>query len=502
MKVTLTKYIDLQGATVYLTFEKDTERLDIQKYLNGEHFDNEIIEKRVLDYLRSIGILDENYQPTSYGNFVKKTGLLKVREEGKYQIWLTQNDSFFGNKIFYFRRIQPNNDVVNEINIRIDNSEHFYLPTAQNKFAKLKLVHNDDYWGQKNQRQDRIMLHWIWQDTAQSAFRFEGKLGNNNTEIGKEYIPCQIDLDEKIQEILPNWDTQIKRYKIFFNETDEASRLSCEGNLDYKWNDFNVRIEKLPLMPYNAEDAKKWRDRLVIETLKKEYLTVPDFESVVIETNEKEAFQSYTNSLNIPKPQTFSDSIKKDTVAFWHLNAPMDLNPKTKVNLAAKPVELKEGDEISFAEIANKLGYDNSGNSAIFLYYDKYVVNHRQQKSVAALSNAFVSNKKIVVTDLTPKENSSDFISKQCSDIKLKEITTIFKTGYPAHDRYIVFGNSEKLNVWNIPNSIDFITFSDRNIDKNTVGTIRQSVVFTPISKEMLKPELLNFINSELQNGK
>lgn len=333
MKVTLTKNIDLQVATVYLTFEKDTERPDIQKYLNGEHFDNEIIEKRVLDYLRSIGILDENYQPTSYGNFVKKSGLLKVREEGKYQIWFTQNDTFFGNKIFYFKRIQPNNDVVNEINIRLDKSEHFYLPTTQNKFAKLKLVHNGDYFGQKNQRQDRIVLFWIWQDTAQSAFRFEGKLGNNNTEIGKEYIPCQIDLDEKIQEILPNWETRSKRYKIFFKETDEASRLSFEGNIvDYKWYNFNVRIEKLPLMPYNADDAKQWRNWLVEESVKKDYLSPADFESLVIKTNEKEAFQSYASHLKNIDAKAFSDTIKNNVIAFWHLNAPMDLNPLNNQN--------------------------------------------------------------------------------------------------------------------------------------------------------------------------
>jgi hypothetical protein len=330
MKVTLTKNIDLQVATVYLVFEKDTERPDIQKYLNGEHFDNEIIENRVRDYLRSIGIFDENYQPTSYGNKVKEKGLLRLREEGKYQIWLTQGDSFFGNKIFYLRRIQPNNDVVNEVNIRLDKSEHFYLPTAQNKFAKLNLVHRGEYFGQKNQRQDKITLFWIWQDTAQSAFRFEGKIGNNNTEIGKEYIPCQIDLDEKIQEILPDWNAKRNRCKVLFNDTDETSRISFEGNIiDHKWNNFNVRIEKLPLMPYNAEDAKKWRDWLVEQSVRKDYLSPADFESIVLEINEKEAFAEYQKTLPVPKSQNFKT---KDTAAFWHLNAPIDLNPNVELH--------------------------------------------------------------------------------------------------------------------------------------------------------------------------
>ena len=67
---------------------------------------------------------------------------------------------------------------------------------------------------------------------------------------------------------------------------------------------------------------------------------------------------------------------------------------------------------------------------------------------------------------------------------------------------YIVFGNNEEIQIWNISNSIDYITFLDKNIDKNTQGTIRQSVVFTPVSKELLEKDLLNFIENDLRNGK
>lgn len=60
----------------------------------------------------------------------------------------------------------------------------------------------------------------------------------------------------------------------------------------------------------------------------------------------------------------------------------------------------------------------------------------------------------------------------------------------------------DEIQIWNISNSIDYITFSDRNIDVNTFGTIRQSVVFTPVSKELLNKELLNFLENEMKNGK
>mgnify|MGYP007115137319 FL=1 len=85
-------------------------------------------------------------------------------------------------------------------------------------------------------------------------------------------------------------------------------------------------------------------------------------------------------------------------------------------------------------------------------------------------------------------------------EITLTDCKTIFK-GRSPHDRYLIASNPNGISIWNISNSIDYIIFSDRNINETTVGTIRQSVVFTPISKEMLDKDLLNFIKNETING-
>ena len=105
MKVTLNKIIQLQSATVYLRFEKEIKRKDIQEYLNGKQFEKSLIENRIKEYLKNIKVYDEKFQLTAFGNAVKETGMLPTIEEGKYQIWFTNKDSYFGNKIFYFRNL-------------------------------------------------------------------------------------------------------------------------------------------------------------------------------------------------------------------------------------------------------------------------------------------------------------------------------------------------------------------------------------------------------------
>ncbi|MEZ4935960.1 MAG: hypothetical protein R2799_00040 [Crocinitomicaceae bacterium] len=504
MKVTLDKNIQLHTAIVYLRFEKELCRKDIQEYLKGKQFDNSLIENRVKDYLKNIKVFDEKYQLTALGNSVKDSGMLPTVEEGKYQIWFSDRDSYFGNKIFYFKRVQPTRGGSDgKLQLWFGNEDHFYLPTETNSFSNLKLLPMNDYFGQNISYQNPISLRWTWENLEKSSFVFDGQLGKgeNVIKLKQKSIPCQEQVKDLIEQMLSNWDKDSQRLKIPFEELSEQSRMSFEHNLQTKWNDFEVNFQSIPLKPYNKEDAAKWRNCLVNENLKKDYLSPSDFENRVIEINEKDGFKSYSQSLDIPKSETFSSIVKKDALAFWHLNAPLDLNPNTKVKLNAKPIELRKDSKISFREIVAMLGFESFENISLFVYYDRYVININQQKSVDTLFSAVDCKNKIVVTDLTPKENSSDFIQKNQSAIKLKDCKTIFKSRFP-HDRYIVFGNNEELRIWNISNSIDYITFLDKNIDRSTKGTIRQSVVFTPVSKEMLDKDLLNFIQNEIRNGK
>lgn len=497
MKVTLSKNIELNSAQAYLRFQKEELREDIQEYLNGKKHFESLIEKRIKDYLKNIGVFDEQYQLTKLGSAVKDSGRMFVSEEGKYQIWFTQNDSFFKNKILYFRRLSPNakDEIRNQITL--DSKGHFLLPTDENKFTKLNLV-SDEIHGNLNGSNDQIHFSWVWDNLEKSHYIFSGQLGKSKrqTNIKSEVIPSDKDIQKTISEILSDWENEQKRYSIRFNGLSEQMLTTFEDkNYTSKWNGFDVQIQNLPLIPYDKSEAKQWRDWLLNEELKKAYFSKSDFEETAIELNEKEALATF--SLDIPKTKDFIEKSESKKV-FWHLTAPMDLNPNTKIKLSSKQqhVELRQGDKVSFADIVEKLGFDNS---SLFIYYDRYVYSYNQQRAVSALSKAVNSTKKIVITDLTSKENSSNFIQKNVKEITLRDSKTIFK-GRTPHDRYLIAANNEGITIWNVTNSIDYISFSDRNINENTVGTIRQSVVFTPISKEMLDKDLLKFINNETKN--
>lgn len=498
MKVTLTKNIQLRSVQVYIRFQKEEERKDIQDYLNGKKHFESFIENRIKDYLKNIGVYDEQYQITSYGNTVKESGKMLVAEEGKYQIWHTEKDSFFGNKIFYFKRLQPNakDEISNQI--KLDRKGHFLLPTDENKYTKLNLV-SDEILGNSNNSNDQIHFSWVWENLEKSHYIFSGQLGKSErqTNIGSEAITSDKDIKKIISETLLDWNNEQNRYSIRFDGLREQMLTTFEDkNYTSKWNGFEVQIQNLPLMPYDIVEAKKWRNWLLNEELKKEYFSVTDFEETATELNERDALATF--SLDVPKTKDFIEKTESKKV-FWHLNAPMDLNPNTKIKLSSKQqhVELRQGDKVSFANIVAKLGFDSI---SLFIYYDRYVYNNNQQRAVSALAKSVTSTKKVVITDLTPKETSSDFIQKNVKEITLRDSKTIFK-GRTPHDRYLITAKKDEITIWNISNSIDYISFSDRNIDDNTVGTITQSVVFTPISIEMLDKDLLNFIYNETKNG-
>jgi hypothetical protein len=506
MKVILNKEVKLYKAIVYLRLIRTIERKDIQEYLKGKRFDYPLIEIRVKEYLKSIGVFDEKYQLTYLGNYVKETGLLTTFEEGKCLIWFTNKDSYFGNKIFYFKRVQPSKESnLEKLNIEFNNSTHFYLPTENNSFSEL--LTSNVYFGEILHQQDIIKLSWVWENLDKSYFEFNGKLEiseKNKINIKSTPIPVEDNLKSIIENIVTNWDKKYERQKVYFDEISIEDRFSFETNFTTKWKDFDIQLEKVPLMPYNLEEAKKWRDWLLLAELKKNYLSPSDFKTLVNEINEKDAFKAYSNGLDIPKTESFHYLLKKDPISFWHFYAPLDLNPNTKTIISAEKIQLKRGDKITFREIVNKLGIEKIDNS-VCIYYDRYIIKERQQKKAAALLESINCKNKIIITDTSSEKNCSDFIKKNKPEINIIDYISIFKSHYP-HDRYLIIGNKDKIQVWNISNSIDFIFFpdkdKDKDIDMNTPGEIRNSVVFTLVSKDILDKEFLNFIKNKIENGK
>ena len=491
MKITFTKTVKLHMATVYMKIKKDVSRLDIQEYLNGKRFDNNLVNNRINNYLKEIRIYDDHDSLTKLGETVKATGYLPTLEEGKYKILYTQKDNYFGNTIMYFRREAPyEKSQVEELNVYFKTDGHFLMPARERdeiidytKFSLLETQLN----GKVCSNPDTITATLIMEDDKETYCVFSGKIGKDGaTELNKQPVKRDEKLEDYITEILPNYDSDYKRLMVRF---DDRNTTFVSPNHKCAWRGFSGTIDSVNLMPFDLENAKIWRDSLVRDIVTQQYLSPQDFQSKVIEVNDNPAFEKYRNDLDVPESKNFKTEI--GGVEYWHLHAPIDLNPNSLFTNINEIITLQKGDNISFAEIVSKLGIASEND--VVIYYDKYITNERQQKAASALVESINATKKVIVTDMSTMK--SDFIEKHQNKIRVRDLNHGIFSKHPSHDRYLIVGDK----YWSITNSIDFIRFSERDITKDTQGKVNQNVTFTPIS--ILDKELLNFVNSE-KNGK
>jgi len=503
MKATLTKKILIKSATAYLVFEKEQERKDIQKFLNGEEFEDETINNRVKEYLRNLRIIDENHISTPKGDRIKRTGKMFVREEGKYKIWFAENDNFLGTKILYFEHIAPReNERVDILNVNFQ-EENYFLPVNDNEFSDLKLIINNEIAGQINKTNDAINLSWIWEELDKSHYVFVGKINGNN--IKPQPINSDKDLNEFIFKIFPDWDKKHNRLKKHFSKLkNDSERINFVTNYNCK-NQIGfdtIEFFEIPIMPYDSKDAINWRNWLVEQELNKDYYLKYDFGNLIKTINRKEGFNAYSNSLDIPELENYKNEIydkdrSKQSPAFWHLAAPNDLNPDISIKYSDKTLDFPIGKQITFEQITKELKANTNHQINAVFYYDKFVNNRKQQKAMKAFFDCFECPTKFLITG--NKQNRSDFLQKNASEINQYFLNQVFTNSKPQHNRYIILcENKQKYTVWQMPSSIDFIQFTDKFIKPNSVGSIKDSSSYNRVKIEMLKPELRTFVESKI----
>jgi hypothetical protein len=502
MTVVLTKKITLKCATVYLRLQRKVKREDIQNYLQGNHFNNSIVENRVREYLKSIGIYNEQ-GTTPYGDKVKETGMVDTLEEGKYQIWFTQDDFLFGNRIFYFKRVKPEPYNQQLVPLKLDFSRRIFrslpIKDAQDTIEFLIIDAVKEYPAEI--RDAGISCTWTWNDTQSSLFKFSGNF--ETAPIDSKPVDFDINLEQHIPTIIPNWNSETRRNKLKIENienNDIYQYFEYSGSRPRDGYDSCV-FDKLPVEPYNEEEAREWRDKIINMELEKKYMHPDDFTDSIIMINQKEGFSAYSGLLDVPDMSRYIEKLepgkKSDRKpAYWHLAAPLDLNvgiPKSlKIDSGSFSLS-REGDKnISFRELAAKFGEVQA--ERIF-YYDKYVSNYYQQRSVSVFLNSFGVSDICIITDTT-QNDYNDYLSQKKQEINVTGISSVYQNLKDApHDRFIVFKSERGLLVWTSTNSIDFVRF-DKNeeITPDTSGSILKSVTFTKVKPDVLGTQLTEFI--------
>jgi hypothetical protein len=160
-------------------------------------------------------------------------------------------------------------------------------------------------------------------------------------------------------------------------EREHQLRLLDES----KTKNYRKIIEEL--MPYDGQEAEKWRNWLVVQELEKRYFSKHELSELVHEINQKTALASF--DFSEVHPYEFIKYIKKteNTNAYWHLRATLDLNPNDDVFKSNnKKIELEKNQKISFEKLAQQLksGLVEVNKPFDFFYYDRYIKNNIQQK--------------------------------------------------------------------------------------------------------------------------
>jgi len=515
MKVDLKKKLILKSATVYLKLQREIERKDIQDYLQDKKSfkNNPIIENRVREYLKSIGIYNEHYDLTTpYGYEVKNKGMVKENEEGKYQIWFTLDDFLFGNRIFYFRRIKPEpykqNQKLDSLELDFSGQIFRSLP-IQGKDAQdsieFSIIDTEKKYPVEKNNTTEISFIWTWNDIQSSSFTFSGKFETVQIDMNK-HVDFQINLEQHIPTVIPDWNNETRRCKLKIEDIEKDDiyqYFEYSGNRPCDGYDSCV-FDKLPIEPYNYEEAVLWRDKIINMELEKEYMHPDDFNDKIIEINDKDGFSAYSTQLelNVPNIDNYIeklDSSKKSdrTPAYWHLAAPLDLNVDIPQSLKIDHFSLsKEEDRsISFSGLAAKFG--NIRAEKIF-FYDKYVYTYYQQRSISTFLSCFGVSDICVITETdNPEHKFNNYLVKNKPEITVVNISDVYQDTKDApHDRYIVFKTGSDLVVWTSTNSIDFIRFDKKGeITPDTFGTILKSVTFAEVKRSVLGTDLLKRIN-------
>ncbi|MGP1577167.1 MAG: hypothetical protein ACTTH7_06750 [Treponema sp.] len=348
MKAVIKRSVKMRAAEGYFIFEKEKERTDIQDFLNGKEFDDALINRRVTDYLKAIGILKITGELTVKGLTLKETGTLPVREEGKYKIWFTDKDDLLKTKILYFKRLAPERMPYEQTSQHISllpfhfQAENYYLSVEKDvpmQEITLKTKPAECY-GVLDEREYLLTLEWYWQGLESSYYIFNGSI--DDKEVTHEHINAPIDLKKTIQDIFPDWDSTLQKLKIAFDDvTAESEKLQFKKSIQEVRSDIgDIEFTDIPLIPLDEENAVCWRNWLLMYYLDKRFYSQHDWDILLSEVNNKEGFNTQKSVLQELTTDTFKQMLlkKNDThkksKAFWHLFAADDLNPEKVIEAA------------------------------------------------------------------------------------------------------------------------------------------------------------------------
>ena len=482
-----------------------SNREDLQRILNTDR-----LPPRLREYLKKIGVYDNNFDLTEKGQELRRTGTIQLEEKGLYQLWFCKHP-LIGNQLIAAQRLDaltPNIEgktlgkkgqvrTLDFINggakCSVFDKESKNWKTCHTEIKDIDVI------------SEEVMGHdatLTWNLDANNSVELkcnvkvkwpEKKHGGNPQNAHQHEVELPLSFKGGSQKSTTVVYDSVARH--FEGEWIEE-RLSIQLPFSAKIDNFAIlnacKIRDLPAEPLNIHEVGK--------------MHIKSFKSINIEPTESKSDQQiwlqtwlkgYFTQRPVSPIQAEKDQLlwrsKKQLAhldispighreildllsengrekAFWNAAATIDLIP-SQSSQQGIPLTLQDGDSITPQRLLKHL--TNGRNIARMFISDRYYRTNDQEQLLNAIAKSCpgtLLTAKGKETRLRPHDWNLDFFEKNKPE---------------NHDRYWILETSQNEQIWKVSTSLDFL----RQLSKDE-WTVVGYPTFTPMARNEL-PEFL-----------
>ncbi len=350
MKITLTQKLNVAQEICYMRVCEWQKREDIVSFLRGTRTGNKTLDDGISRYLRTIGVYTPKGELSPEGEELLATGLYPTPSEGKYFVWLANDPILGGYRILYYERepTTTKNDILSpQYPPKKRISEIERAGTKDAPRLRVELATLDLQIVLQNHGEQIDMIHEFDTDAAQGGQARRYYIGTLSRNAKKKY-GLQYTDDAAIEDKQSFWDEwwlpeigrmlngewkqEYNRLAISFKAARSLQKEDALQNFSLASHTINeegrrIKIEHMGLMPSSQTEASRWFEYLLLCEARKEYLQQSDLENISALLRDEEAMKRYRAELPTPPVAELAMICKEDSVSYWHLMAPEDLNP-------------------------------------------------------------------------------------------------------------------------------------------------------------------------------
>lgn len=386
MKLTVKRDVKFKRKEIIAYLDVDQKREDLQSILENHSISE--LPNRLQEHMKKFDLIDEYGSLTESGEYAKKTGLVKEKEYGQYEVWYHIDEPWFGTLPVAIHRINAGNgnqkqyqnewtkpeDIIDKFtlkksdniqnirdsDINMDINLRSLTPRAVKKIRDISAIGSITCTAEKlDEKKFNCEL---------SANLGWSQKNKENSFISREIIHKE-DPITLLNEILGNDFETESKCVLVDNPPENPTNFTKNENLKNKAGFKEVIIEDIPLRAKDKSCAEKWLKSLLSHVWSTQYVTKEQ-----MEIDQKSWIGSLALSgygLTVKDTDQVLFEVNEDKQAFWNVAVMYDLRP-TKANVRI-PFVL-EKDEMNVDVKIKKHLFEGRNVSKIIIS-DRYIEN-------------------------------------------------------------------------------------------------------------------------------